>query len=67
MNESIKIAVCTIIIVALSPFLGFWIVALIGAGLVLLPVGVIFSTIFPKAWRHVEGSLFARTSSWSPS
>jgi hypothetical protein len=67
MNELIKIAVCTIIVIALSPLLGFWIVALVGAGLILLPAGVIFSTIFPKAWKHVEDNLFSNKSSLSPS
>lgn len=67
MNELIKIAVCAIIVVVLSPLLGFWIVALIGVALFLLPVGVVFSTLFPKAWKHVENSLFSKTSSLSPS
>ena len=67
MNELIKIAVCALIVVALSPLLGFWIVALVGVTLFLLPVGVVFSTIFPKAWKHIEDSLFSRPSSWSPS
>ena len=39
MKEFFKIAVCVILVVALAPFAGFWIVALVGAGLILLPLG----------------------------
>ncbi len=67
MNELIKIAVCAVIVVALAPLLGFWIVALVGVALFLLPVGVVFSTLFPKAWKHVEDHLFPNKSSLSPS
>lgn len=63
MKDITKIAVFAILVLALSPFAGFWIVALIGAGLLLLPVGAVISTFFPKAWRHIEGSLFSRSPS----
>ncbi|HRD66020.1 MAG TPA: hypothetical protein PKY50_07675 [Candidatus Competibacter sp.] len=63
MKDITKIAVFAILVLALSPFAGFWIVALIGAGLVLLPAGAVMSTCFPKAWRHIEDSLFSRAPS----
>ena len=61
MRNIIKIAVLAIVVLALSPALGFWIVALVGAALFLLPAGAAVSVLFPKAWRHIEGSLFSRT------
>jgi hypothetical protein len=57
MKELIKVAAFSMLVLALSPLLGFWIVALVGAGLVLLPVGAVISTIFPNARKWVEGSL----------
>ena len=67
MKELFKIAVCVILVLALSPFAGFWIVALVGTGLVLLPVGAALAKICPETWKHVEDSLFSRTSSLSAS
>lgn len=61
MSNIIKIAVLAIVILALSPVLGFWIVALLGAALFLLPAGAAVSVLFPKAWHHIEDSLFSRT------
>lgn len=61
MKDITKIVVFAILVVALSPFAGFWIVALIGGGLILLPIGAAISTFFPQAWRHIEDSLFAKT------
>ena len=45
------------LVLTLSPLLGFWIVALVGAGLVLLPVGAVVSTVFPNARKWIEDSL----------
>lgn len=61
MKDITKIAVVAVLILALSPFAGFWIVALIGAGLLLLPAGAVISALFPKAWWHIEHSFFSRT------
>ena len=61
MKDITKIVVFAILVVALSPFAGFWIVALIGAGLLLLPAGAAISTFFPKTWRHIEDSLLTKT------
>ncbi len=61
MKDIIKMAVLAIVVLALSPALGFWIVALLGAALFLLPAGAAVSVLFPKAWRHIEDSLFSRT------
>jgi hypothetical protein len=67
MKESIKIAVCAIVVLALAPLAGFWIVALVGAMLLLLPMSAAIATAFPETWKHVEESLFSRTSSLSAS
>lgn len=61
MKDIIKIAVFAILALALAPFAGFWIVALIGGGLILLPIGAAISTFFPQAWRHIKDGLFAKT------
>lgn len=61
MKDITKIAVVAVLILALSPFAGFWIVALIGAGLLLLPAGAVISALLPKTWRHIEDSFFSRT------
>jgi hypothetical protein len=61
MKDITKIVVFAILVLALSPFAGFWIVALIGAGLLLLPVSAVIARFFPKAWRHIEDSVFAGT------
>ena len=50
----IKMAVFAILVLALSPFVGFWIVALVGAALFSLPVGAIVLALFPRAFRQVE-------------
>jgi hypothetical protein len=65
MNELFKIVVCAVVMLALSPLAGFWIVALVGAGLLLLPLSAAIATAFPEMWKHVEDSLFARSSSLS--
>lgn len=61
MKNITKIVMFAILVVALSPFAGFWIVALIGAGLLLLPAGAAISKFFPKTWRHIEDGLLAKT------
>jgi hypothetical protein len=48
----IKMAVFAILVLALSPFVGFWIVALVGAALFLLPVGAAVLALFPMAFRQ---------------
>ena len=52
--SGIKVAVFAIMVLALSPLVGFWIVALVGAALFLLPVGATVSALFPKAFRQAE-------------
>lgn len=65
MKQFVKVVACALLAVALSPVIGFWIVALLGALMILLPVGIGLSTMFPKVWRHVEEVLLSRTSSLS--
>ena len=55
----IKIAVFAIIVLALSPLVGFWIVALVGVALFLLPVGATVSAMFPKAFRQAEDNFLS--------
>ena len=66
MKELLKIAVGAILILALAPLAGFWIVALVGAGLLLLPIGTVVATAFPKTWKHIENNWSSRGSSLSP-
>ena len=66
MKELLKIAVGAIFILALAPLAGFWIVALVGAGLLLLPIGTVVATAFPKTWKYIENNWFSRGSSLSP-
>ncbi|MDG4551391.1 MAG: hypothetical protein P9F19_18230 [Candidatus Contendobacter sp.] len=61
MKELLKIAVCAVLLLALSPLVGFWIVALVGAGLLLLPIGAVVAKAFPETWKHIENTLFSRT------
>jgi hypothetical protein len=51
-------AVFAILVLALSPLVGFWIVALAGVALFLLPVGAMILALFPKAFRQVEDHFF---------
>lgn len=60
MKELFKISLYILLVVALSPFLGFWLVALVGALVFLLPVGLALATLFPNTWHHVENDIFAR-------
>jgi len=50
----IKMAVFAILVLALSPLMGFWIVALVGAALFLLPVGALILALCPRAFREAE-------------
>jgi hypothetical protein len=52
--SGIKMAVFTILVLALSPLVGFWIVALVGAALFLLPVGATVLALFPRTFRQAE-------------
>lgn len=61
MRNITKIAAFAILVLVLAPFAGFWIVALIGAGLLLLPVGAAIAKFLPMTWRHIEDSLLAKT------
>ena len=56
-----KVAIFTILVLALAPFVGFWIVALIGAGLLALPIGAVLAKYFPETWQHIEASVFDKT------
>ena len=67
MKEFFKIALCVILALALAPVAGFWIVALVGAALVALPLGAVIATAFPKTWKQIENRLFSRTSSLATS
>lgn len=49
MKDFIKTAVFLILVLALSTFSGFWIVAFFGAGMLFLPLGAVIFAIFPKA------------------
>jgi hypothetical protein len=60
MRDIIKMAVFAIVVLALAPLAGFWIVALVGAALFLLPVGAVVSAVFPKAFRKAEDNLLSR-------
>lgn len=42
------------VLLGLLSFFGFWIVAIIGAFLILLPAGAFFFAIFPKAADHLK-------------
>lgn len=67
MKELIKVAVFAILVLALSPFLGFWLVALVGALIFLLPVGAVVSALFPKTCHHIEDDVFSKFSRLSTS
>ncbi|HCB12373.1 MAG TPA: hypothetical protein DEP36_02210 [Gammaproteobacteria bacterium] len=67
MKELIKVAVSAILVLALSPFLGFWLVALIGALIFLLPIGAGVSVLFPETCHHIEDDVFSRFSRLSTS
>lgn len=54
MKDLVKIVAFAVLVIALAPFAGFWIVALVGAGLLALPLGAVISKLFPNLWRHVE-------------
>ena len=61
LKDIVKIAIFAISVLALSPFAGFWIVGLVGGGLLLLPMVAAISKFLPKTWQHIENSLLAKT------
>lgn len=61
MKDLSKIVVFAVLVLALAPFGGFWIVALIGAGLLVLPVGAVIAKFFPKTWHRIEEGIFDKT------
>ena len=67
MKELFKVVVFAILALALSPFLGFWLVALIGTSVFLLPVGAALSALFPETWHHIEDGVVSRYSHLSVS
>lgn len=67
MKELFKVAVFAILVLALSPFIGFWLVALLGALVFLLPVGAVVSALFPETRHHLEDLVFAKFSRLSAS
>jgi len=62
MKELVKVAVFVILGLALSPFLGFWLVALAGVLAFLLPVGAVVSALFPETCHHIEDDVFSKFS-----
>lgn len=61
MKDLSKVVVFAVLVLALAPFGGFWIVALLGAGLLLLPIGAMIAKFFPKTWHRFAESLFAKS------
>ena len=58
MKELLTITICALLVVVLSPMIGFWVVALVGSAMALLPLGAALSQAFPKAWAHMSESAF---------
>ena len=65
MREVLKVAACALLGALLSPMAGFWVVALVGSTMLLLPLGIAVSTAFPKAWKRIWGNLFTGSGSLS--
>lgn len=65
MREVLKVAACALLVALLSPMAGFWVVALVGSTMLLLPLGIAVSTAFPRAWKRIWGNLFAGSGSLS--
>ena len=61
MKDLVKIVAFAVLVSALAPFAGFWIVALVGASLLALPLAALVSKFFPDAWRHLEEVLIHKT------
>ncbi len=61
MKDLVKLVAFAVVVIALAPFTGFWIVALVGAGLLALPLAALISRFFPNAWRHLEDVLIHKT------
>jgi hypothetical protein len=62
MKELLKVTVFAILVLVLSPFLGFWLVALVGALVFLLPLGAVASALFPATCHHIEDDVLAKFS-----
>lgn len=58
MKELFKMTLCALLVLALSPMIGFWVVALVGSAMALLPLGMALSKAFPGAWAQLSESLF---------
>ncbi|MBK8507565.1 MAG: hypothetical protein IPL51_02675 [Candidatus Competibacteraceae bacterium] len=61
MKDLVKLVAFAVLVIALAPFAGFWIVALVGAGLLALPLAAVISKFFPNAWRHLEEIFVSKT------
>lgn len=61
MKDLVKLVAFAVLVIVLAPFAGFWIVALVGAGLLALPLAALVSKFFPNAWRHVEDLFMDKT------
>lgn len=57
MKELLKIAVYALLAAALSPMIGFWVVALVGSTMALVPLSILLSKLFPETSKHVAHSL----------
>ena len=67
MKEFFKITICALLAAVLSPMIGFWVVALVGSAMALLPLSMALSKAFPGAWDRMRASLFGGASSLSAS
>ncbi len=61
MKDLVKLVAFAVLVIALAPFAGFWIVALVGAGLLALPLAAVISKFCPNIWRHLEDVLASKT------
>lgn len=62
MKELFKILAYMVLVLAFAPLAGFWIVALVGAGLILLPLSAVVAKVFPAARRRIEAILAPQSS-----
>lgn len=58
MKELLNITICALLVVVLSPMIGFWVVALVGSAMALLPLGMALSKAFPEKWAQLSESVF---------
>ena len=66
MKDLVKLVAFAVLVIALAPFAGFWIVALVGAGLLALPLAAVISKFCPNIWRHLEDVLASKTHFVTP-